>query len=261
MNECNIGNDLLPLYADELASPDSVEYIRRHIAWCPECNEVWKRLSTSLPDMSPREEANNYRKGIRRGKFRIYLKSILLCLIALAIALGFLAYQLYAMGFHPVSHSFPSPDGGIVIEVVESDDIRPFYPGEGIMVRFKMNGRHGGLNRYETEWDTLSVYWASDSKFVVLDTVTIQGNHAIFICDAQMQYTCGGLAEIPSITEDLIPIFEEALKAENTFENIDFSFETWQEDCETATFQYVTDTGLTGTIDYHYPTNSVANIR
>lgn len=260
MNECNIVNDLLPLYADEVASPDSVEYIRRHIAWCPECSEVWKRLSTSLPEISPREEANNYRRGLRRGKFKIYLKSILLCLIALAIGLTFLAFQLYRMGFHPVSQSFPSPDGDIVIEVVEKENIRPFYPGDGIMVRFQLNGRGGGLNRYATEWDILSVHWASDSKLVVLDTVTIQGDHALFVTDAQKQYTSGGLAKIPGITEDLVPIFEEALRAEGSFESIEFSFEAWQEDCETATFQYVTDSGLTGTIDYHYPTQTITNI-
>lgn len=261
MNECNIVSDLMPLYADEVANPDSVEYITRHIAWCPECAEVWKRLSTALPEVDPREEARNYRKAFRRGKRKMFLKSLALCLIALAIAAFFIYYQLYVYGVYPVTMSYPSPDGSIVLEVVEKEDAPIFYTDAGLMVRFNLRDEEGNmeaLNRHPTKWKTLTAHWATDSHHVVLDVVTNEGEHALFITDASLERHMGGLIEIPGITEDLMPLFAAALRLEKP---IEFSFEHWQTDGVTATFRYKIDSGITGTIDYHYPTGTVRNIR
>lgn len=262
MNECNIVSDLMPLYADELASPDSVEYITRHIAWCPECAEVWKRLGTTLPEVDPREEAQNYRKAFRRGKRKIYLKSIALCLIGLVIGLSYLYYQLYVWGVYPVSQSYPSPDGKIILEVVEKEDAPIFYVGDGLMVQFNLRNEEGnlrGLNRHPTAWDTLTAHWAQDSHHVVMDVITNEGEHALFITDASLG--TGGLYAIPGITENLIPIFEEALRSEVDIGELTFSFAAWHPDSETANFRYEMESGYVGSIDYHYPTATIKSIR
>ena len=264
MNECNIVNDLLPLYADELASPDSVEYITRHIAWCPECAEVWKRFGTNLPEVDPREEAQHYRRAFRRGKFKIFLKSLFLSLIAIAIGAFFLYYQLYVYGVYPVTMSYPSPDGYIILEVVEKEDAPIFYTDDGLMVRFKLKDDDDdlwGLNRHSTNWDTLTAHWASDSHHVVMDVVTNEGGHALFITDASLEYHNGGLYEIPGITENLIPIFEEALRSEVDIGELTFSFARWHPDSETANFRYEMESGYVGSIDYHYPTGTIKSIR
>lgn len=264
MNECNIVSDLMPLYADEVASPDSVEYITRHIAWCPECAEVWKRLSTTLPEVDPREEAKNYRKAFRRGKRRMFLKSLALCLIALVIGTFFLYYQLYVYGVYPITMSYPSPDGKIILEVVEKEDAPIFYTAEGLMVRFKLKDDDDdlwALNRHATTWDTLTAHWSTDSHHVVLDVVTLDGEHALFITDASLEYRNGGLIEIPGITENLIPIFEEALRSEVDIGELTFSFGAWNPDGETAYFRYEMESGYVGSIDYHYPTGTIKSIR
>lgn len=264
MNECNIVSDLMPLYADELASPDSVEYITRHIAWCPECAEVWKRLGTSLPEVDPREEAQHYRRAFRRGKFKIFLKSLALCLIALVIGAFFVYYQLYVYGVYPITMSYPSPDGKIILEVVEKEDAPIFYEGQGLMVRFNLrreDGELAGLNRHPTKWDTLTAHWADDSRHVVLDVVTNDGEHALFITDASRGYHSGGTWAIPGITENLIPIFEEALRSEVDIGELTFSFAAWHPDSETANFRYEMESGYVGSIDYHYPTGTIKSIR
>jgi len=264
MNECNIVQDLLPLYADELASPDSVEFIRRHTAWCAECSGAWERISTRLPDVTPAEEVASYKRSLRRGKRKLFLKSLLLCLIALTIGAFFLYYQLYVYGIYPVSGSYPAPDGMIVLEVVEKEDAPIFYTGHGLMVRFNLkteDGTTAGLNRHETTWDTLTAHWSPDSHHVVLDVVTNEGEHALFLTDAELERHNGGLMEIPGITEDLVPRFTSAVQERTSFETIVFAFDTWQEDCTTAAFTYITDSGLTGTIAFHYPTNSITSIR
>ena len=51
MNECNIVKDLMPLYADELLSPDSLEFIEDHVSKCPQCRDLWDRRNQELPDI------------------------------------------------------------------------------------------------------------------------------------------------------------------------------------------------------------------
>ena len=261
MNECNIVNDLLPLYADELASPDSVEYINRHIAWCPECAEVWKRISARLPEVNPREEANHYRKGLRRGKLKIFLKSLFLCCLILAIGAFFVYYQLYVYGVYPVSHSYPSPDERIILEVVEKEDAPIFYTeADGLMVRFNFRNEDGemhGLNRHTTKWKTLTAHWSPDSHHVVLDVMTNDGEHALFITDASLGYNHGGLYAIPGITEDLYPIFTAAIGERISFETLTFEFNSWRSDCETACFRFTPEHGYCGYIYYHYPSGTI----
>lgn len=261
MNECNVAKDLMTLCADDAASPDSAEFIRRHTERCPGCRDTWQRIRSELPDAAqPAEDPEKYKKGLRRSKWKNYLKGFVCCLIVVAISAGFLAYQLYLMGFHPVSASYPSPDGSIEIQVVQEEDIRPFYPGDGIMVRFKLNEGSGGLNRYTTDWETLSVHWADDSVLVVLDVVTVEGDHALFITDATIQYHQGGLMRIPGMTEDLVPLLTEAAAGQLSFAEISFTFDTWQSDCQTAVFRFTTDSGTTGTISYHYPTDQIGTV-
>lgn len=263
MNECNIVSDLMPLYADELASPDSVEYITRHIAWCPECAEVWKRLGTTLPEVDPREEAQNYRKAIRHGKRRIFLKSLALCLIVLVISVTYFAYTLYNMGYLlPIESSHPAPDGTRTLEIMD----RNFFlrRSEGYMIRFHFENTDnsvGGANRYYTQWDTIDPHWAGDSVHLFLDVTNVDGQHSMHIIDTNVQTHQGGTWDIPGITEDLIPIFEEALRSEVDIGELTFSFGGWCDEGETAYFLYEMESGYVGTIDYHYPTATIKSIR
>lgn len=265
MNECNIVQDLLPLYADELASPDSVEFIRRHTSCCAECSGAWERISTRLPDVTPAEEVVRYKKGLKRAKRKLFLKSFILSVLALAIGAFFVYYQLYVYGVYPVTMSFPSPDGRIILEVVEKEDAPIFYTdADGLMVRFNLRTEEGdldGLNRHPTDWDSLTAHWAQDSRHVVLDVTTNDGEHALFITDASLEYRHGGEITIPGITENLIPIFEEALRSEVDIGELTFSFAAWHPDSETANFRYEMESGYVGSIDYHYPTGTIKSIR
>ena len=245
MKECNIVNDLLPLYADELASPDSVEFIRRHTAWCKECSEAWKRISTRLPEVDPREEANNYRKAIRRGKFKIFLKSLTLCLLVLVISVCSIAYTLYCCGYLlPIETSYPAPDGTRTLQIME----RNFFlrQSEGYMIRFhfeKTDYDSGGHNRYYTQWDAIDAHWAPDSQYLLLDVVTVDGVRELRIVDTTIQMTRGGLSEIPGLSENLIPELTRLCGAEG---EVFFAFDSWLPDSRTITFLYTTTQGQSG---------------
>ena len=62
MNECNIIKDLMPLYEEELLSEDSLEFIRRHAANCPQCRKALQhdQLLPDIQSQNPISEKENH---------------------------------------------------------------------------------------------------------------------------------------------------------------------------------------------------------
>ena len=42
--ECNIVRDLLPLYVEDMVSPETAEFVRGHLAACETCQAEVQRL-------------------------------------------------------------------------------------------------------------------------------------------------------------------------------------------------------------------------
>ena len=61
---CDVIRDLLPLYADEACSNDSRKIVEEHLAECPECSTMLRRLQSN-------EIENGLQQGnhVRRGEF------------------------------------------------------------------------------------------------------------------------------------------------------------------------------------------------
>lgn len=259
MNECNIVRDLMPLCADELASKDSVEFIQRHVQGCANCRRTWQRCRSDLPEIqtqTPEQKQKIIKKAIRRERRQVVGKTLLSVLIILAIIGTYIAFMLYMWGFFdPIEVNYPSPDGMTVLEIVEKDFIG--NTGDGYMIRFNLSRGSGGINRYYTDWDEIEAYWAGDSLRLFLDLVTMEGQQEMRIVDTSEHHHQGGTWEIPDMTQDLIPLIKE----QSGLENVTFTFKAWQEDSETVTLAYETENGLSGTLDYHYPTQTVTNIR
>lgn len=91
-NECNIVRDLLPLYIENMTSPESAQFVEAHLSKCPECNELY----TSMTDMGEEkindEEAEKKILPLRIVKRKLRCKKIATYVIAgvlsLAILLG-----------------------------------------------------------------------------------------------------------------------------------------------------------------------------
>lgn len=49
-NECNIIRDILPLYVENMASPDTIEFVENHLKTCAECRKEYDQLKK--PDMN-----------------------------------------------------------------------------------------------------------------------------------------------------------------------------------------------------------------
>lgn len=84
---CEIVQDLLPSYVDELTSPVTNEAVRSHLETCPACRESWRRMSEKpvIQTESARELAFRVRKRVRRRRVRLLVGSVLILLILLAL--------------------------------------------------------------------------------------------------------------------------------------------------------------------------------
>mgnify|MGYP001101649370 CR=1 FL=1 len=49
-NECDIVQDLLPLYYDHACSPASCELVRQHLADCADCEKIYEELANHTID-------------------------------------------------------------------------------------------------------------------------------------------------------------------------------------------------------------------
>ena len=47
--ECGIIKDLLPLYAENIASPETVEFVEEHLKTCEDCRKEYERVKERAP--------------------------------------------------------------------------------------------------------------------------------------------------------------------------------------------------------------------
>ncbi len=91
---CAIVQDLLPVYEEELCSPESREAVREHLAQCPQCARSVRPIHIPVAEPEKQEKAvlRSFRKVRRR-----WIASILLVLILLPIlgGVGYLGWNQY----------------------------------------------------------------------------------------------------------------------------------------------------------------------
>ena len=88
---CKIIEDLLPLYADDVCSKESKEFVDEHLAECPECTGKLKLMSDTgsiKADITPLQNVGNWLEKLR---LKALLKGILNGIIfTVVLVLGYL---------------------------------------------------------------------------------------------------------------------------------------------------------------------------
>lgn len=112
---CYLVYDLLPLYAEDLASPPAAQVIREHLAGCDRCRNALAALQEPSPDLpslvvEPAPEAATLAVRLKR---RVLVASV--CLVVFGMVLATILL------FVPVSVSnSPSPNSVIIKEGVDN---------------------------------------------------------------------------------------------------------------------------------------------
>ncbi|MBO5088394.1 MAG: zf-HC2 domain-containing protein [Lachnospiraceae bacterium] len=148
---CNIANDLIPLYIDDVISKDSKEMLEEHIIKCKQCQQTIEKMKQDIPMV---EERNiNPFKKIRK---KLVVRSIIIALLLILI-LGFWVFcQMTWLPVHYVGETLmndmevlDTEDGlylyrdelsarGDIIIVEDHLGVLKFYIGESIPNRFRL---------------------------------------------------------------------------------------------------------------------------
>lgn len=93
--DCPIVRDLLPLYIDQVVSPETAQAVAEHLEDCPDCRREYESLKADLPE-TPAEEADTSRQFgdfIKRVKWKQKLSDGLTILLLLAALLAIFIWQ------------------------------------------------------------------------------------------------------------------------------------------------------------------------
>ena len=98
-NECNIVRDLLPLYIENMASPESAQFVEAHLSKCPECNKLYFSMTATNEENITDEDAQRKILPLRLVKRMLWKKTVtsivaVVLSIALLIGGGTLAYNI-----------------------------------------------------------------------------------------------------------------------------------------------------------------------
>ena len=86
--ECDVIRDLLPLYAEKLASPASSALVEQHLAACPACRAELEQMEKPVPvqpEPQPDAPLRSIRKTLQKKSIRIAAAAVLAVLCALGL--------------------------------------------------------------------------------------------------------------------------------------------------------------------------------
>ena len=95
---CQVVQDLLPLYAENLASEDTIKLVEEHLKDCPACQRRLEDLQRPLPVPADRDLAllENFRDRVNRRRERV------VTLVSLLILLTIISLSNYLIATHRV---------------------------------------------------------------------------------------------------------------------------------------------------------------
>lgn len=93
---CNIANDLIPLYVDNVLSEDSKELLENHISDCVHCKEILERMQSHIVIAEDKDI-----KPFKRIRKKLLIRMIIIVFLLIVIAAGYIACQLAEI---PVSY-------------------------------------------------------------------------------------------------------------------------------------------------------------
>ena len=89
MNNCDIVKDLLPLYADDVCSEESIKAVEDHINGCPTCRSELEKLRQNV-SISPQKDG----EVLKRIKRRLRIEKLIVGLISVLAICGVMIFGL-----------------------------------------------------------------------------------------------------------------------------------------------------------------------
>lgn len=185
--DCDIIQDLLPLYIDSCCHPGSRELVEEHLKTCPACQKVYGAMTGDLlaseepqpepdtppaPEITEKKKGTSFRKGMKKIRRR-WIASLIVVVILVPFVL---------MGIAQVTG-----DGLCYTNLHE------FYLANAFLGRMKA-GDYEGAAQYIAREDVRERYlfsWFTEEEMANFD----QDATAIFVTAAQGYTEMGGLSD------------------------------------------------------------------
>lgn len=255
MKECNIIRDLLPLYAEELTSSDSGEFIEKHLSTCADCRTAWRRCREELPPMAVAEEqVEAYRKPLKQSVLKIILSSIL----AVAVGLGIFGYLMWEWGYLGEERIIQAPDGGSLFRIKYYNDDGFFVQGGAYVVLPDGTGRN--LRGDDTFVD-LHVWWAPNGEAFFAWWEFTDHDEAYYVDYRDIEAAGGwkSYKESRDVYSENFFAELETLCAKQGVTVSDLEFLEWSDDSRYLCFRYQTEDG-SGKIEFDLENKDVGEL-
>ena len=128
---CEIINDLLPLYCDDVCSEMSKKAVEDHIGECADCRKAFEMLKNdnNISSVGLKEEEESKIKFIKGVKNKLMIKKILISVVSVIVSVGVIS------GIYTVCTVLKSP-----VEYAEDKFTVSEYDN-GTMVAIRYNGK------------------------------------------------------------------------------------------------------------------------
>ncbi len=125
--QCEIVQDLLPLYVDSACSSSSAEMIREHLESCPECKRIYENLCSTTSEEALKAEMTGvvakHERKIKKNRLLTVVVSVVLTIILVFTAISLLPPSID----YGSSEIYSKNDMNAAIALIEEE----FYSWEG----------------------------------------------------------------------------------------------------------------------------------
>lgn len=141
---CSVVRDLLPLYAEHLASEDSRRLVEKHLDGCPSCREEYRKILTP-PPVDGALPLKSMKKHLFRKQAKTALFAAALVFAAMTAAFARFSGPDYVPYSPGAAVCAAEPDGGVRVT---------FGGGITEYQAERVSGRNGGESVVLFGWDT-----------------------------------------------------------------------------------------------------------
>lgn len=150
MLRCEIVQDLLPIYTENMVSPYTAQEVNNHLADCPECTAKYKEMSATAPNVQMRmDTAQQFIDYQKKAKKKTAVPIIIIAVVFSLLAVIFVMIMISVLAFGLVKysgtteiieyHDVPSISSSSFVDFTIDEDERNYsqYMGENALEEYR----------------------------------------------------------------------------------------------------------------------------
>ena len=257
MEHCGIIRDLLPVYADGLASAETKTMVEDHLEHCEACRAELQRMTQTVENADPVKNTA-FRTALKKLKSNNQKRTILTVVLTLALTTAIVLGILWHLDVFYYAGSYRSPDGRVTTTVYNRD-ITQFLPEKEHFTLVD----EGAWQGRTILWGTFdSLWWSADSIYQVVSLLD-EGEYYLMLFDF-LRNTGSNLDAYLGSALYGLEEFRNVPKDEDGREEIEFRFLQWSQYDSSMLiyFSYVDTDGIDrdGYFWYSYATGEITGV-